>query len=130
MKVEKHFAALVLSLAVLWASRFAPYSCDRLGSTQIGSMQIDGGSTWPAVVGGGVLLTVFLFLLIYDLVSFVTFALGLEPSFEHLEVYPADSDDDAAPVSLKAKLLLVYPLNLAVVIFLLLPFWTKAAYCS
>ena len=125
MKVEKHFAALALSLAVLWASRFAPYSCERLGD-----IHIEGGSTWPALVGSGFLLTVFLFLLIYDLVAFLTYRLGLEQSFEHLEVYPADSDDDAPPVSLTTKVMLLYPLDLAVVLFLLMPLWTKCAYCS
>jgi len=125
MKVEKHFAALALSLAVLWASRFAPHSCERLGG-----MQIEAGSTWPALIGSGFLLTVFLFLLIYDLVSYVTYRLDLEPSFEHLEVYPADSNDDAPPVSLKMKLLLLYPLDLVVILFLLLPLWTRVAYCG
>ncbi|HXI07998.1 MAG TPA: hypothetical protein VNJ49_16910 [Bradyrhizobium sp.] len=63
MTVQKYFAALALSLTELWASRFAPYSCDRLG-------EIPGGTTWPALLGSGLLLMVFLFLLAYDLVSY------------------------------------------------------------
>jgi hypothetical protein len=125
MKVEKYFAALALSLVVLWASRFAPYSCERLGE-----IRWEGASTWPAVVGSGFLLTVFLFLLAYDLVSFLTYRLGLEQNFEHLEVYPGDSGPGAQPISLTTKLLVFYPLDLAAVIFLLLPFWIKCAYCS
>jgi hypothetical protein len=125
MKVEKHFAALTLCLAVLWASRFAPYSCEALRG-----MHVEGGSSWPAIAGGALLLTVFLYLLTYDLVSFLTYRLGWEESFDHLEVYPGDSDPGAQPISLTTKLLLVYPLDLAVVSFLLLPFWTKCAYCG
>jgi hypothetical protein len=33
-------------------------------------------------------------------------------------------------LSLKAKLLFFYPLDLAIVSFLLLPGWTKLAYCN
>jgi len=125
MKVEKHFAALVLCLAVLWASRFAPYSCAALGN-----MHIEGGSSWPAIAGGALLLTVFLYLLSYDLVSFLAYRLGWEQSFDHLEIYPGDSDPGTPPISLTTKLLLVYPLDLAVVSFFLLPFWAKCAYCG
>ena len=125
MKVEKYFAALALSLVVLWAARFAPYSCDRLGE-----IRWEGGTTWPALVGSGFLLTVFLFLLFYDVVSYLTYRLGLEQSFEHLEMYPGDSDAGAPPISLTAKLFVYYPVIAAAVIFLLLPFWIKCAYCS
>ena len=123
MKVEKHFAALVLCLAVLWASRFAPpYSCAALRD-----MHVEGGSSWVAIAGCGLLLTVFLYLLVYDGVSYLTYRLGWEQSFDHLDIYP---EDGPQPISLTTKLLLVYPLDLAVVTFLLLPFWTKCAYCS
>ena len=123
MKIGKQFAALGVCLAVLWASRFAPYSCESLRDTHI-----EGGSTWPAVAG--FLLSVFLFLIVYDLLAYLTYRLGWEESFDHLKMYPADSAEDAAPLSLKTKLFLLYPLILAAVVFLLLPFWTKVAYCS
>ena len=93
-------------------------------------MHIEGGSSWPAIAGGALLLTVFLYLLSYDLVSFLAYRLGWEQSFDHLEIYPADSDPGAQPISLTTKLLLVYPLDLAVVSFFLLPFWAKCAYCG
>ena len=121
MKIEKQLAALVLCLAVLWASRFLPYSCDA----------VEAGPPWQAIVAAGLLLTVFLYMLTYDLVSFLTYRLGWEQSFDHLEVYPGDRPmPNARPISLKTKLLLFYSLDLAIVIFFLLPLWTKCAYCS
>jgi hypothetical protein len=125
MKVGKAFAALVVCLAVLWASRFAPYTCEGLRN-----MHVDNGSSWPAIAGGGLLLTVFLYLIVYDIVAFLTYRLGWEQSFDHLELYPADADNSAPPISLTTKLFLLYPLDLALVAFFLLPFWTKCAYCS
>jgi hypothetical protein len=69
--------------------------------------------------------------LAYDVVSFLTYRLGWEGSFDHLEVYPGDPPaPNARPVSLKTKLLLFYPLDLAAIIFVLLPLWAKAAYCG
>jgi hypothetical protein len=121
MKIEKQLGALVLCLAVLWASRFLPYSCDA----------VEAGLPWQAIVAAGGLLIIFLFPLAYDLVSFLTYRLGWEQSFDHLEVYPGDFHvPNARPVSLKIKLLVFYPLDLAAVIFLLLPLWTKCAYCG
>ncbi|MEH2495320.1 hypothetical protein V1294_001799 [Bradyrhizobium sp. AZCC 1678] len=126
MKVEKHFAALALCLAVLWASRFAPYSCEGLRN-----MHVEAASSWLAIVGAGVLLTGFMYLLAYDAVSFLTYRLGWKGSFDHLEVYPGDPPaPNARSMSLKTKLLLFYPLDLAAVIFFLLPWWTKVAYCG
>ena len=120
MKVEKQFAALVLCLAVLWASRLAPYSCEQPDT-----------SPWYGVLVMGGLLTCFLYPLAYDLVSFLTYRLGWEQSFDHLKVYPGDPPaPNAQPISLRAKLLFFYPLDLAIVIFLLLTGWTKIAYCS
>jgi hypothetical protein len=125
MKIEKQLAALVLCLAALWASRFAPYSCDAPGAVP------EAGPSWLAIVAAGVLLTVFLFMLAYDPVSFLTYRLGWERSFDHLEVYPGDPPvPSARPISLKTKLLLFYPLDLVIVIFFLLPLWTKSAYCG
>jgi hypothetical protein len=125
MKIGKQFAALGLCLAVLWASRFAPNSCEGLHD-----IHAEWGPSWIAILGSGFLLTVFLYLLVYDLVAFVTYRLGWERRFDHLEVYPGDPPTSAQPISLKTKLLLFYPLDLAAVIFFLLPFWTKVAYCS
>jgi len=121
MKVEKHFAALVLCLMALWASRFALYSCEAPGEA----------ASWLTIVGAGGLLTGFMYPLAYDVVSFLTYRLGWEGSFDHLEVYPGDPPaPNARPVSLKTKMLLFYPLDLAAIIFFLLPLWTKAAYCG
>jgi hypothetical protein len=125
MKVEKHFAALVLCLAVLWTSRFAPYSCEALRD-----MHVEAGSSWLTIAGAGVLLTGFMYLLAYDAVSFLTYRLGWETSFDHLEVYPENAPPNAQPASLKTKLLLLYPFDLAIVTFFLLPLWTKCAYCG
>ena len=123
MKVEKHFAALALCLAVLWAGRFAP--CEILRD-----FHVESASSWLAIIGSGVLLTAFMYLLAYDMVSFLTYRLGWEGIFDHLEVYGEDAPPDAQPISLTTKLLVLYPLDLAIVIFFLLPLWTKCAYCS
>ena len=83
------------------------------------------------MVGMGGLLTGFLYPLAYDLVCFLTYRLGWERSFDHLVVYPGDPPSpNARPVSLKTKLLFLYPLDLVIVFFFLLPGWTKVAYCA
>ncbi|KRR10208.1 hypothetical protein [Bradyrhizobium valentinum] len=126
MKVEKHFATLVLCLVVLWTSRFALYSCGALGDHRV-----EAASSWLATAAAGGFLTLFMYPLAYDVVSFLTYRLGWEASFDHLEIYPGDPPaPNARPVSLKTKLLLFYPLDLAAVIFFLLPWWTKVAYCG
>jgi hypothetical protein len=118
MKIGKHFAALAFCLAVLWAGRFAP-----CGQATV--------SSWIGIVAMGGLLTVFLYLIAYDFVSLLTYRLGWEQCFDHLKVYPGDTPvPNARPISLKAKLFFFYPLDLAIVSFLLLPGWTKLAYCS
>jgi hypothetical protein len=121
MKVEKHFGALVVCLVALWASRYALYSCEAPREA----------ASWLTIVGAGGLLTGFMYPLAYDVVSFLTYRLGWEGSFDHLEVYPGDPPaPNARPVSLKTKLLLFYPLDLAAIIFVLLPLWAKAACCG
>ena len=125
MKVEKHFATLVLCLVVLGASRFAPYSCEALRD-----FHVEAASHWFAITGAGMLLIAFLYLPAYDVVAFLTYRLGWEASFDHLDVYPEDAPATAPPISLTTKLLLLYPLDVAAVSFFLLPLWTKCAYCS
>ena len=121
MKVEKHFAALAVCLVVLCASSFAPYSCEAPREA----------AAWVKIAGGALLLTGFMYPLAYDVVSFLTYRLGWEGSFDHLQVRPVDPPaPNARPVSLKTKLLLFYPLDLAATIFVLLPLWMKTAYCS
>ena len=121
MKVEKHFAALAVCLVVLWASRFAPYSCEAARETV----------PLLKIVGAGVLLTAFMYMLAYDAVALLTFWLGWEGSFDHLRVYPGDPPaPNAQPVSLKTKLLVFYPLELTAVVFFLLPLWMEVAYCG
>jgi hypothetical protein len=68
MKIEKQFATLALCLAVLWGSRFGPYSCGTLAGFSIGAT-----SSWQAIVVTGVLLTIFLFVPAYDFISFLTY---------------------------------------------------------
>jgi hypothetical protein len=126
MRTEKRLAALVLCLAVLWGSRFGPYSCAALAG-----FPVEVASWVKGAVVAGALLTGFLYVPAYDLVSFLTYKLGWEKSFDPIDVYPGDPPDPRqAPISQKLKLRLFYPLDLAAVIFVLLPTWTKVAYCG
>jgi hypothetical protein len=121
MKVEKHFAALAVCLVVLCASSFAPYSCEAPREV----------AAWVKIAGAALLLTGFMYPLAYDVISFLTYRLGWEGSFDHLEVFPGDPPSpNAQPVALKTKLLLFYPIDLAAIIFVLLPLWMYAANCG
>jgi hypothetical protein len=121
MKVEKHFAALAVCLVVLFASNFAPYSCEAPREA----------AAWVKIAGAALLLTGFMYPLAYDVISFLTYRLGWEGSFDHLEVFPGDPPSpNAQPVALKTKLLLFYPIDLAAIIFVLLPLWMYAANCG
>src|SRR6185295_12998169 len=85
-----------------------------------------GDPSWQAPVVAGGLIIMFLFLPAYDFVAYLTYRFGLDRSFDHLEIYPGDPPaPNTPPVSLKTKLLLLYPLELAAVILVLLPLWTK-----
>jgi hypothetical protein len=120
MKVEKHFAALAICLVVLCASSFVPNSCEAPRE-----------AAWLKIAGAAVLLTLFMYPLVYDVVSFLTYRLGWEGSFHHLDVYPGDPPaPNARPVSLKTKWLIFYPIDLAAIILLLLPWWMYAANCG
>jgi hypothetical protein len=126
MTTEKRFAALALCLAVLWVGRFGPYTCSAVAGFPIPAA--------PSVLGAvvtGVLLTIFLFVPAYDLVSFLTYRLGWERSFDPINVYEGEFPvPGQLPISQKTKLRFLYPLDLAVVVFVLLPSWTKFAYCG
>jgi hypothetical protein len=112
MKVEKHFAALAICLVVLCASSFVPNSCEAPRE-----------AAWLKIAGAAVLLTLFMYPL--------TYRLGWEGSFHHLDVYPGDPPaPNARPVSLKTKWLIFYPIDLAAIILLLLPWWMYAANCG
>jgi hypothetical protein len=126
MKIEKQFATLALCLAVLCGSRFGPYTCAALAG-----FRIEVASSAVGAIVTGILLTIFLFVPAYDLVSFLTYKLGLEKSFDPINVYASEFPAQGqAAVSQKIKLRFLYPLDLAVVIFVLLPSWTKFAYCG
>src|SRR5262245_13119761 len=113
MKAEKHFAVLAICLAVLCASSFASYSCE-----------VPREAAWLKIAAAAGLLTLCMYPLVYDVVSLLTFRLGWEESFQHLDVYPGDHPAPTArPVSLKTKWLILYPVDLAAIIFLLLPLW-------
>jgi hypothetical protein len=85
MKVEKQFAALVLCLVVLWASRFGPHSCEARAAFPVGA-----GPSWQTLIAAGGLLLITLFVPAYDFIAFMTYRLGLDRSFDHLEIYPGD----------------------------------------
>ena len=126
MKIEKQLAAVMLCLAVLWASRFGPYSCDLLAGFPIG-----GGSSWQASVAAGGFLIIFLFVPAYDFIAFVTYRLGWDRRFDPIDVFAGEFPRPGQlPISQKIKSRVFYPLDLAIVIFLLLPGWTKVAYCG
>lgn len=126
MKTRKGLATLAICVAVLWASRFGPYTCGRLP----GFVAETAGSLTSILVSA-VLLTTFLFLPVYDLISFMTYRFGWEKSFNPLTVYPGEFPAPGqSPLSQKIKLWLFYPLDIAVVIFFLLPAWMKVAYCG
>lgn len=124
MKTGKHLAMSAVCLVVLWASRFGPYTCGSLpaftGAT---------GSTWLAIAANGLFLILLLYLPVYDFVSLVTYKLGWEPKFDPLVVYEGEHSTQLVPVSAKARRVL-YVVDLSVAGFLLLPLWTKAAYCG
>jgi hypothetical protein len=113
-------------LAVLWIGRFGPYTCSAVAGFPIPAA--------PAVLGivvTGVLLTIFLFVPAYDLVSFLTYKLGWEKSYDPIDVYEGEfRAPGRPPISQQAKLYFLYPLDLAIVVFVLLPSWTKFAYCG
>jgi hypothetical protein len=91
----------------------------------------DESSSMVAVAASGVLLVGFLFVPVYDLIAFLTYKLGWEKKFDPIDVYAGESPAPGQPpISQKTKLRLFYPLALAVVIFALLPSWTKFAYCG
>jgi hypothetical protein len=66
-----------------------------------------------------------------DLVSFLTYKLGWEKSYDPIDVYEGEfRAPGRPPISQQAKLYFLYPLDLAIVVFVLLPSWTKFAYCG
>src|SRR3954447_4566247 len=126
MRTEKRLAALALCLAVLFGSRYGPYTCAMLAG-----FPIEAASPTIGAVVTGILLTLLLFVPAYDLAAFLTYKLGWEKSFDPIDIYPGDPPAPRQiPISRKLKLRLFYPLDVAVVIFALLPSWTKMAYCG
>ncbi|WP_028134474.1 hypothetical protein [Bradyrhizobium japonicum] len=124
MKTGKHLAMLAVCLGVLWASRFGPYTCGSLPA-----FTGEAGSSWIAIAANGLFLILLLYLPVYDFISLLTYKLGWETKFDPLVVYEGEHSANPNPVSAKARRVL-YVVDLAVAGFLLLPLWTKAAYCG
>jgi hypothetical protein len=129
MKTKKRLATLAICLAVLYGSRFGPYACVWLARFNFGAE--GNNSSVMSATGVGLLLCIFLFPPIYDLISFATHRLGWEKTFDDMKIYPGEFPiQGARPISLKTKLSIFYPIELALVIIVLLPSWTKLAYCN
>ncbi|MHB0787711.1 hypothetical protein [Bradyrhizobium sp. 5.13L] len=122
MKTGKHLAMLAVCLVVLWASRYGPYACSTLPG-----FASETSSSWLAKAVSGLLLILLLYLPVYDFISLVTVKLGWETKFDQLVLYEGEHSTNS--VSAKTRRLL-YVVDFTVVGFLLLPLWTKAAYCG
>jgi hypothetical protein len=122
MTNKKHLATMIVCLAVLWACRLVPHSCETPSPTA------DGASPWLALVASGAILTAFLYVPVYDLIALLTYKSGLEQDFDPIKVYPGDHNPGDPPLSQRAKILL-YVIDLAVISFLLLPMWIRLAFC-
>jgi hypothetical protein len=97
MKVRKRIAAVVLSfLAMLLAPKFASFHCATLNAW-FPALGYDTVFVWLAPV----LLALFLHSPAYDLVSLITYKLGLEPAFDQALVF---FEGSSMPVSLRHKL--------------------------
>ncbi|HEX7920988.1 MAG TPA: hypothetical protein VF583_08555 [Bradyrhizobium sp.] len=124
MGTGKHLATLAFCLALLWASRFGPYAC----ATLPGFAQ-EISSSWLSLTASGFLLIAFLYVPAYDFVSWLSYRLGWDKDFDPIAIYPEIQRPGQQPISQSTKRFL-YPLDLAIVGFVLLPLWTKAARCG
>jgi len=120
MTSGKAFGALMVCLTVLWASRFAPHTCDTTDP-----------APWTASFGSAVLLTAFLFCPAYDFVALLAYRLGMDRHFTPIQVSAGEFPPAGqSPISLKAKLWFWYPLDLIIISIFLLPAWSATAYCG
>lgn len=122
MKTGKHLAMLAVCAVVLWGSRFGPYTCGMLPG-----FASDTSSSWLTVIAFGLFLILLLYLPVYDFISLLTYKLSRETEFDPLVVY--EGEQSAQPISRKVRRLL-YVLDIAIVALVLLPLWTKVAYCG
>ncbi|WP_234683670.1 hypothetical protein [Bradyrhizobium monzae] len=122
MKTGKHLAMLAVCLVVLWGSRFGPYTCGALPG-----FASEINSSWLAIVLYGLFLILLLYLPVYDFISLLTYKFGWETDFDPLVVY--EGEQSMQPISRKARHLF-YVLDIAIVVFALLPLWTRVAYCG
>src|SRR5262249_55404381 len=122
MKIRKRIAAVALSfLAMLIAAKFGSFHCPTL-RIWFPAAGYNTVFVWLTPV----LLAVFLYHPAYDLISFITYRLGLESAFEEALLYPEDS---STPVSLRHKLMFGYPFLLLVIVGFIAG-WTKVVYCG
>ncbi|MBR0841776.1 hypothetical protein JQ607_16385 [Bradyrhizobium liaoningense] len=122
MKAGKHLAMLAVCAAVLWASRFGPYACGRLPG-----FASEINASWLADASFALFLILLLYLPVYDFMSLLTYRFGWETEFDPLVVY--EGEQSTQPISQKVRRLL-YVLDIAIVVFVLLPLWTKVTYCG
>jgi hypothetical protein len=121
MKMPKRIAAVALCLAVFFlGAKLAGSRCGDL-ATMFPAVGYDAWAFWfiPAI------FPAFLYYPAYDLLSFASYQLGYEPTFDEARVYPEDS---IVPASRRQKLL-GYPFLLAIMSAFLAA-WAKMVYCG
>ena len=114
MTTVKAVATVAVFLALVWtAAWFAPHGCGSFSAWALAVLGYNNWLTWLLL--GSVLLMVYA--PIYDLVAFGFHRLGFEGRFEGIELSPeqeAHHKAAPAPMAMKDKLIVVYPLAIVV----------------
>jgi hypothetical protein len=122
MKTKKRIAAVVIALAVvLVGAKLASLGCTRL-QAWFPDLAYDGRFVW----GLPPILIFFLYSPVYDLISFLTWKLGYEESFDEANIY---YEIGTGPDPMRQKLFFAYPF-LLVIIAAFVAGWTKVVYCD